>query len=145
MKSTLTRSYKKASHLVPYATELVGGGKKRGKKRTEISLESREEDEANQLFGDDSEESSLEDEAEIQKMAKVVRYSFGKEVRCPWALRKQSQNLGGVLYLNAFVCRSRLQRQLRIMVRHQLVQGRRKSLRLEAEEGRRQNLYEDVK
>lgn len=76
MKSALTRSYNKGSHLVPYATELVGGGKKKGKRKagsiTIEGVEEGEEDEANQLLGDDSEESSVEDEVEIKKLAKVV-------------------------------------------------------------------------
>ncbi|VDL19827.1 unnamed protein product [Hymenolepis diminuta] len=70
VKSALTRSYNKGSHLVPYATELVGGGRKKGRKKTEVSVDG-EEDEINQLLGDDSEESSVEDVVEIQKLAKV--------------------------------------------------------------------------
>ncbi|VDO13913.1 unnamed protein product [Rodentolepis nana] len=70
VKSALTRSYNKGSHLVPYATELIGEGKKKGRKKTEVFVDG-EEGEANQLLGDVSEESSAEDEAEIQKLAKV--------------------------------------------------------------------------
>nr|CDS29957.1 replication factor c subunit 1 [Hymenolepis microstoma] len=70
VKSALTRSYNKGSHLVPYATELIGEGKKKGRKKTEVFVDG-EESEANQLLGDGSEESSAEDEAEIQKLAKV--------------------------------------------------------------------------
>lgn len=68
--------------MVPYATELVGGGRKKGRKKTEVSVDG-EEDEINQLLGDDSEESSVEDVVEIQKLAKVV-----SGLRHDWMLLK---------------------------------------------------------
>ncbi|KAL5103698.1 Replication factor C subunit 1 [Taenia crassiceps] len=73
VKSALTRIYNKTVHKMPYATELVGGGRKKRKKQgealSEITLE--EGVEGSQLLEEESEESSVEEEEEIRKMAKV--------------------------------------------------------------------------
>ncbi|VDK40937.1 unnamed protein product [Taenia asiatica] len=73
VKSALTRTYNKTVHKVPYATELVGGGRKRRKRQGEASSEVtlEEEGEGSQFLEEESEESSVEEEEEIRKMAKV--------------------------------------------------------------------------